>query len=261
MIELRQVSLSYDGTDVLKDVSMEIRPGEIVALMGPNASGKSTLAKVLDGLLIPRSGECVVDGVSTEDDPDHARLRTGLVFQDPDDQVVSRRVSDDLAFGPLNLEAPDVDARVAEALKIVGIEHLAGRDFQTLSGGQKQLVAIAGVLAMRPAYIVLDEPTAMLDQVGTRMVIEAIKAARNAGKGILLITHDPDIAAIADRTLVLKDGQITPHDATISDTAGIELPQVARFWNRLKEKGIAVGQPDLSLEGTVEALCRLKPKV
>ena len=260
MIELRRVSLSYGGTEVLKDVSMELRPGEIVALMGPNASGKSTLAKVLDGLLIPRSGECIVDGVSTRDDPGHARLRTGLVFQDPDDQAVSRRVSDDLAFGPLNIEAPDIDRRVADALKLAGIEHLAARDFYTLSGGQKQLVAIAGVLAMRPAYLVLDEPTAMLDQDGTRMVREAITAARNAGKGILLITHDPAIAAIADRLLVLKDGRIISQDAIITDTTGIELPQLARFWNRLKEKGLTIGQPDMSVEGTAEALCRLKPK-
>lgn len=260
MIELRHVSYSYDGTQVLKDVSMDLCPGEIVALMGPNASGKSTLAKVLDGLLIPHSGECIVDGVSTRDDPVNARLRTGLVFQDPDDQAVSRRVSDDIAFGPLNLQAPDVDARVADALKAVGIEHLAGRDFHTLSGGQKQLVAIAGVLAMRPAYIVLDEPTAMLDQDGTRLVTEAIKAARIAGKGILLITHDPAMAAVADRILVLKGGRIIPQDAIVSDAAGIELPQMARFWNRLKENGITVDRPDMRVGGTVEALCRLKPK-
>ncbi|CAJ36969.1 energy-coupling factor ABC transporter ATP-binding protein [Methanocella arvoryzae] len=260
MIELRHVSLSYAGTEVLKDVSLEIRPGEIVALMGPNASGKSTLARILDGLLIPGSGECVVDGVSTKDDPLNARLQVGLVFQDPDDQVVSRRVSDDVAFGPLNIGAPDVEARVADALKTLGIEHLADRDIQTLSGGQKQLVAIAGVLAMRPAYIVLDEPTAMLDQDGTGLIMQAVAAAKSAGKGVLLITHDPDIMGAADRILVLKDGRIASYNAIAPTDADIELPGLARFWNRLGERGIKVDRPQLTVDGTVEVLCQLKPK-
>ena len=261
MIVLRQVSFSYAGSDVLKDASMELRPGEIVALMGPNASGKSTLARMLDGLLVPQHGECLVDGVSTRADPFNARLRVGLVFQDPDDQAVSRRVSDDVAFGPLNLEAPDVEARVAEALKTVGIEHLADRDIQTLSGGQKQLAAISGVLAMRPAYIVLDEPTAMLDQEGTGLIMQAVAAAKSAGKGILLITHDPAIAGAADRILLLKDGRIASYDAIAPADADIELPGLARFWNRLSEKGIEVDRPQLTVDGTMEVLCQLKPKV
>ncbi len=126
-------------------------------------AGKSTLAKVMDGLLLPDSGECLVNGVSTRDDPMHARRLVGLVFQEPEDQAVARRVEDDIAFGPRNLGVDDVGERVAEAMRLAGIEGLAGRNIHSLSGGQKQLVAIAGVLAMRPAYLVMDEPTAMLD--------------------------------------------------------------------------------------------------
>lgn len=260
MIEVRHVRLSFGETPVLNDVSLEVRPGEIVALMGPNGSGKSTLAKILDGLIIPQGGECIVDGVSTRDDPLHARRLVGLVFQDPDDQAVSRRVEDDIAFGPLNLEAPDVDARVTDALKAAGIEHLACRDLQTLSGGQKQLVAIAGVLAMRPAYIVLDEPTSLLDQDGARAVIAAVMAAREAGKGILIITHDPAVAAAADRMLVLTAGRIFSPEAIATGYASIELPELAKFWNRLKEHGITTHPEDMGVDGTVEVLCRLKPK-
>lgn len=260
MIEIRHASYTYEGSDVFRDLSFELRPGEIVALMGPNASGKSTLAKILNGLLIPEGGECIVDGVSTQSDPFHARLRVGLVFQDPDDQAVSRRVEDDIAFGPLNLEAPDIDTRVAQAMHTVGIEHLAGRDIQTLSGGQKQLVAIAGVLAMNPAYVVMDEPTSFLDQDGARAVLEAVATMGKAGKGVLIITHDPTVAATADRILVLRAGQISLFGAADLNREDTELPELARFWKRLAELGVTVDRMDLDVERAMEALCRLRWK-
>ena len=166
MIELRHVCLSFGRVPALKDVSLEVRAGEHIVIMGPAASGKSTLAKVMDGLLLPDAGDCLVDGISTRDDPMHARRLVGLVFQEPEDQAVARRVEDDIAFGPRNLGVDDVGERVAEAMRLAGIEGLAGRNIHSLSGGQKQLVAIAGVLAMRPAYLVLDEPTSMLDSAG-----------------------------------------------------------------------------------------------
>jgi len=256
MIEVKHVFFSYGAAAVLSDVSLELRPGEIVALQGPSGSGKSTLATVLDGLIIPQHGDCIVDGVSTRSDPFFARRRVGLVFQDPDDQIVSRLVDDDVAFGPLNLEAADVDARVSCALEEAGIGHLAGRDTRTLSGGQKQLVAIAGVLAMRPAYVVFDEPTALLDQDGTDAVVKALGVLRKAGKGILLITHDPAVASMADRALVLQEGKISP--ARAADD--VELPELARLWKRLKEQGVYCEGPEPGIEGTLEALCRLRPK-
>ncbi len=260
MIEVRHAWLSYDGKTVLRDVSLEVRPGEIVAVMGPNGSGKSTLAKILDGLIIPEKGECLVDRVSTQNDPYFARLRVGLVFQDPDDQAVSRRVEDDIAFGPLNLEASDIDARVSMAMDSVGIRYLAGRDIQTLSGGQKQLVAIAGVLAMNPAYVVMDEPTSFLDQDGTCAVREAVVTMRKAGKGVLIITHDPAVAAVADRILVLKEGQIGQFRAASPSSDDIEPPELVRFWNRLKELGMTTDRMDLDAERAMETLCRLRWK-
>ncbi len=207
MIEVRHVCLSFGRVPVLKDVSLEVRAGEHIVLMGPAASGKSTLAKVMDGLLLPDAGDCLVDGISTRDDPMHARRLVGLVFQEPEDQAVARRVEDDIAFGPRNLGVGDVGERVAEALRLAGIEGLAGRNIRSLSGGQKQLVAIAGVLAMRPAYLVLDEPTSMLDSAGTRMVSETIAALKKEGRGVVVITQDPAMAVAADRLIVLSAGK------------------------------------------------------
>jgi energy-coupling factor transport system ATP-binding protein len=261
MIEVRHVSLSYGNVPALKDVSLGVQPGEFVAIMGPGASGKSTLAKVMDGLLLPDSGECMVDGVSTRDDPMRARRLVGLVLQEPDDQAVARRVEDDLAFGPRNIGAEDVKERVAEALRQTGIERLSGRDISSLSGGQKQLVAIAGVLAMRPAYLVMDEPTSLLDSDGKRMIMGAIGTQKHEGKGIVVITQDPSVAVCADRVVVMSGGSIVTQGApsdvftpAIGEMVG--LPEMARLSIRLREKGFAINRPWLTVDETVRELCR-----
>lgn len=160
MIELKDVSFAYKGRRVLDSISLMINKGEHVALIGPNASGKSTLARVMNALLLPDEGDCIVDGINTKDDPVYARRAVGMVFQDPESQAVARRVRDDVAFGPINLELPagEVESRVMEALDAVGMKSQADREVSGLSGGRKQLLAIAGVLAMRPSYIVMDEP-------------------------------------------------------------------------------------------------------
>lgn len=265
MIEVRHVSLSYGKSPALRDVSLEVRPGELVTIMGPMAAGKSTLAKVMGGLYLPDEGECRVDGVSTRDAP--ACGRVGLVFQEPEDQIVARRVRDDLAFGPSNLGAEDVVRRVDEAIRLTGIEGLAGRDVRGLSGGQRQLVAIAGVLAMRPAYLVMDEPTSQLDSEGIRMVTRAVGALKKDGKGIVVITQDPAIAASADRLLVMSAGSIVsqgPPGEVFScrrpdegNAAGlVERPEVTRLWERLREKGVVTGRPWLTVQDALEELCR-----
>jgi energy-coupling factor transporter ATP-binding protein EcfA2 len=256
MIELLHVCLSFGRVPVLKDVSLEVRAGEHIAIMGPAAGGKSTMAKVMDGLLLPDSGDCVVDGVSTRDDLMHARRQVGLVFQEPEDQAVARRVEDDIAFGPRNLGVKDVGERVAEAMRLAGIERLAGRGIHSLSGGQKQLVAIAGVLAMRPAYLVLDEPTSLLDAAGTRMVEETIAALKKEGKGIVVITHDPAVAAVADRLVVLSAGSIVadgpPREVFSSCPEGlIELPEMARLARSLGHRRLW-----LNVDEAMEGLCR-----
>jgi energy-coupling factor transporter ATP-binding protein EcfA2 len=260
MIDVRHVSLSYGRVPVLTDVSLEVRAGEHIAVMGPAAAGKSTLAKVMDGLLLPDSGECLVDGVRTADDPMHARRRVGLVFQEPEDQAVARRVEDDIAFGPRNLGAGDVGERVAEAMRQAGIEGLAGRSIHSLSGGQKQLVAIAGVLAMRPAYLVLDEPTSLLDATGTRKITETITALKKEGNGIVVITHDPAMAASADQLIVMSAGSVlaqgSPREVFSSCHDDlIELPEMARLSVSLREKGIASRRLWLNLNEALEDLC------
>jgi energy-coupling factor transport system ATP-binding protein len=261
MIEVRHVSLSYGRFPALKDVSLEVRAGEYVAIMGPAASGKSTLAKIMDGLLLPDSGDCLVEGVSTRDDPVHARRLVGLVFQEPEDQAVARRVEDDIAFGPRNIDAKDVGDRVTEAMRLAGIGQLADRGIHSLSGGQKQLVAIAGVLAMRPAFLVMDEPTSLLDTTGTRMVTGTIAALKKESRGIVVITQDPAIAVDADRLIVMSAGGIVaqgrPREVFASCPEGlIELPEMARLSVSLRKKGIATERLWLSPREALEDLCR-----
>lgn len=227
MIALRDVSFSYGGRRALEGVSLGIDKGEHVAVIGPNASGKSTLAMMMNALLVPDSGDCIVDGVNTRDDAMHARKAVGLVFQDPECQVVARHVRDDVAFGPVNLGLPagEVERRIIEALASVDMVSFIDREVSSLSGGQKQLLAMAGVLAMRPSYVVLDEPTSLLDGRGVEAVDRAMAGVKEHGMGIVMITHDMAEALRADRVIVLGGGRIiadAPPRAIFSDGALLE---------------------------------------
>lgn len=260
IVEVRRVSLAYGGIRALNEVSLEVRRGEMLAIMGPNASGKSTLALIMNGLLIPDSGHCLVDGISTTEDCLRARQMVGLVFQDPEDQAVYHKVEDDVAFGPKNIGAPDRCERVTEALRLTGIEGLAGRDINTLSGGQRQLVAIAGVLAMRPSCLILDEPTSFLDQDGASMVSNIIDEIKKEGRGMVVITHDPALAAKADRIAVMDQGSIVLEgepDYVFSAVPDglIELPEMVRLALRLRARGMEVNTL-LSVNDMAERLCR-----
>ncbi len=210
MIELKDVTYAYKGRRALDRVSLVINRGEHVAIIGPNASGKTTLAMAMDALLVPHGGDCIVDGVNTKDDAMHARRAVGLVFQDPESQAVARHVRDDVAFGPVNLglSPGEVGARVEQALDAVGMKGYADREVSSLSGGQKQLLAIAGVLAMGPSYVVMDEPTALLDGRGRRIVARAIGDLKRSGIGIVVITHDMAEALHADRIVALEGGRV-----------------------------------------------------
>ncbi len=261
MIEVRHVSLSYGNVPALIDVSLSIKAGEYVAVMGPGASGKSTLAKVMDGIYLPDSGDCLVDRVSTRDDRMRARRLVGLVLQEPDDQAVARRVEDDLAFGPRNIGAGDIGERVEEALLQTGIGHLRERDISSLSGGQKQLVAIAGVLAMRPTYLVMDEPTSLLDSDGKRIVMDAVGTQKSEGRGIVVITQDPSVAMHADRVVIMSNGSIVaqgPPAEVFSQETGslIGMPEMVRLSARLREKGVTIKRPWLTVDDAAEELCR-----
>ncbi len=224
------------GDTALNGISLDIEKGSFVAVVGMNGSGKSTLAKCLNGLLPPSAGRVIVDGFDTADE-EHIwdiRSRVGMVFQNPDNQIVSSIVEDDVAFGPENLgvEPKEIRRRVDEALKRVGMYELREKGAHMLSGGQKQRIAIAGAIAMRPECIVFDEPTAMLDPKGRASVMEIIRDLNAEGITCVLITHFMSEAEQADRIIVLKDGRVlcdrTPlalfSDREMIERAGLEMP-------------------------------------
>ena len=202
---------------VLDGVSLSIQPGEFVAVLGHNGSGKSTLAKHFNAILLPTAGKVYVDGMDTADEDKllDIRRRVGMVFQNPDNQIVASVVEEDVAFGPENLGVPsaEIRERVDRALAAVGMTEYARHAPHLLSGGQKQRVAIAGVLAMRPRCIVLDEPTAMLDPVGRKEVLDTVKRLnREQNITVVLITHHMDEAAQAGRVVVMHNGHIVADD-------------------------------------------------
>ena len=212
MIQIRNVNFSYSSdNDVLKDISLDIRDGEFLAIVGHNGSGKSTLAKTINGLILPTSGEVFVNGLHTADEKSilDIRRQVGMVFQNPDNQIVTTVVEEDVAFGPENLGIPqsEIAERVRTALEAVDMLQYARSAPHMLSGGQKQRIAIAGVLAMRPNIIVFDEATAMLDPDGRNEVTGIMKRLNSRGITIIMITQYMEEAAIADRVAVLSNGE------------------------------------------------------
>lgn len=229
----------------LDGISLDIEKGSFVAIVGMNGSGKSTLAKCLNGLLLPTEGSVTVDGMNTADD-EHIwdiRSRVGMVFQNPDNQLVSSIVEDDVAFGPENLgiEPDEIRRRVDDALRKVGMYDKKDKGAHMLSGGQKQRIAIAGAVAMRPDCIVFDEPTAMLDPAGRKSVMEIIEELNAEGITVVLITHFMEEALEADRVIVLRNGKILADkspkelfaDAELVKEAGLEMPPVIELRDRL----------------------------
>ena len=229
----------------LNGLSLDIEKGSFVAIVGMNGSGKSTLAKCLNGLLIPSEGSVSVDGMDTSDESHiwDIRSRIGMVFQNPDNQIVSSIVEDDVAFGPENLgvDPKEIRRRVDDALKKVGMYEKKDKGAHMLSGGQKQRIAIAGAVAMRPACIVFDEPTAMLDPAGREKVIEIIKELNSDGITTILITHFMEEAAEADRIIVLKDGKLVSDSSPnelfsnpkLVEELGLELPPIIELREKL----------------------------
>lgn len=270
MLRFESVTFRYrhDAPHVLEGVSFSIEPGELVAVVGSNGSGKSTLARLCNGLLIPTAGRVFVDDRDTAD-PDvlwSVRTAVGMVFQDPDDQIVGTVVEEDCAFGPENLGLPsaEIRARVDAALAAVGLAGLERREPHLLSEGQKQRLAVAGALAMRPRYLVMDEPTAMLDPAGRRSMIEiADRLAHGEGHGVLIVSHDTADVARADRVIGLAAGRIVfdgaPGDllgaASLLEAAGLSLPPAARLAAALRARGRTVPATAADAEGVVASLC------
>ena len=252
---------------VLDGVSLSIRRGEFVAVLGHNGSGKSTLAKHFNAILLPAAGKVYVDGMDTcdEDKLLDIRRRVGMVFQNPDNQIVASVVEEDVAFGPENLGVPsaEIRQRVDDALAAVGMTEYAHHAPHLLSGGQKQRVAIAGVLAMRPECIVLDEPTAMLDPVGRKEVLDTVRRLnREAGITVVLITHHMDEAAQADRLIVMHDGHIMAdgrpeqvfQNVDGLRSLGLEVPEPVALLYELRQSGVDVPLTALTVDGCAEVL-------
>ena len=258
----------------LKGISVDIRKGEYVAVLGHNGFGKSTFAKLLNLILEPTDGKLVIDGVdltAQEIDDDlllQLRRKVGMVFQNPDNQLVATVVEEDVAFGPENLGIPqnEIRIRVDEALEAVGMSQYATHEPHRLSGGQKQRIAIAGVIAMMPQCIIFDESTAMLDPSGRKDVLDTIKMLnREFGITVLNITHYMNEAAMADRVLVINDGTLlldgTPDEIfarqALLEEVGLEVPQCAELIYALRKVGVAVDGDTLSTpEGCAEMILR-----
>ena len=255
IIELNNVHFTYnagreDETPAVRGVSLTVSEGEFVAIVGHNGSGKSTIAKLMNGLLLPDEGSVTVDGMSTADDDKlfDIRSRVGMVFQNPDNQMVATIIEDDVAFGPENLGLPpeEIRERVDWSLKSVGMyDRREGTPFR-LSGGQKQRVAIAGVLALKPKVMVLDESTSMLDPVSREEVMTVVKKLnREEGMAVVAITHFMEEALEADKIVVMDDGkvfaeggkEIFEREAEL-EKIGLSAPLACRISHRLREKGI-----------------------
>jgi energy-coupling factor transport system ATP-binding protein len=272
VISFDSVSYSYGvagaGAAALFDVSVKVHPGELVALLGANGSGKSTLARLANGLFAPSAGSVSVEGIDTLDPAGARTIRelVAVVFQNPDDQIVATSVEDDVAFGPenLGLDRAEIRRRVDEALATVGLTGLERREPHLLSGGQKQRLAIAGALAMLPRYLVLDEPTSMLDPQGRAEVLGVLQRLRESGHGLLLITQDLSEAQRADRAVVLSGGSVVFEDAAASlfersaDLThwGLEAPYLVVLAAELRRLGVFVPANPTDAHELVEALCR-----
>ena len=284
-IKIRNLKYAYKGDEgepieVLRGVDLDIEKGEYVAVLGHNGSGKSTLAKLLNLVIddydffegsIEIDGQDITSDDMTEDDIYDLRKKVGMVFQNPDNQLVATIVEEDVAFGPENLGLPreEIRKRVDEALETVGMTEYIHHEPHRLSGGQKQRIAIAGIIAMKPECMIFDESTAMLDPMGRRDVVETIeKLNREEGKTVISITHYMDEAVRADRVVVINDGKVILDGAPskifaqsqILRSAGLDIPQCSDLILRLRKKGIAlegeINTPEQCAETILKALNR-----
>lgn len=275
ILQAQQVQFEYNSGDVhpvqaLCGVDLDIARGSFTALLGHNGCGKSTLAKHFNALLLPTGGKVLVEEIDTADESRTLDIRrtVGMVLQNPDNQLVSTIVEEDVAFGPENLGVPpaDIRVRVDEALKAVGMYDYRHHAAHKLSGGQKQRVAIAGVLAMKPEVLVLDEPTAMLDPLGREEVMQTVhRLCREHGMTVVLITHYMEEAASADRVVVMEGGKVmldgTPREVfsrvpTLREAA-LDVPQPTELCYELRKNGLQIPNDILTVDECVDVLAKL----
>ncbi len=272
IIKTENLTFGYEDSQqkVLEQFNLTIEKGSFTALLGHNGSGKSSLAKLFNAVLLPTGGTVYVSGMDTKNEALLLEIRKncGLVFQNPDNQLVASIIEDDVAFAPENLGVPseEIRKRVDDALKCVGMYEYRLRSPQHLSGGQKQRVAIAGIVAMRPSVIVLDEPTAMLDPRGRKEVVETIlRLNREYGITAILITHNMEEAALADRIVVMEKGKIlldgTPEEIfsqyEILKKTGLDVPQITELSYQLHQAGLNIDSCILSVDELVEQITKV----
>lgn len=269
MITFENISFSYDGErQALRDITLTIPPGEFLCILGGNGSGKSTLAKHINALLEPDAGVVTVCGYDTRNEENRFLIRsqTGMVFQNPDDQIVASLVENDVAFGPENLGIlnPELRNRVNQSLESVGLKGYETHETHSLSGGQKQRVALAGALALNPKILVLDEASAMLDPRGQQELMKACKSLHARSMTIVMITHFMEEAVQADRVIILENGSIacdgTPHEVLRNKDQlkglNLEVPFALRLSLRLQEQGVPI-QAHTDETTLKEELCQL----
>lgn len=271
IIEIENAAFKYDdeAEDVLHGVSLSVKKGEFLCVLGHNGCGKSTLAKLINGLIIPTEGSVKVKGMDTKNEDNILKIRAsaGMVFQNPDNQMVATVVEEDVAFGPENLGVPhgELKSRVERALKEVGMYEYKDSEPHRLSGGQKQRIAIAGIIAMEPEIIIMDESTSMLDPKGRREVLETVRRLnREKGITVVYITHFMEETVQADRIIVMGEGVIkmegTPREIFSREeeirALTLEVPPVTKIARQLNDRGIEISRNILTFEELLEALCR-----
>ncbi len=275
LLTAENVSFSYDKKHkVLKNINLSVNEGEFISIIGHNGSGKSTLAKLFNALILPDEGKITVDGFCSQDKNSlfEIRQRVGVVFQNPDNQLVASIVEDDVAFGPENLGIPrkEIGERIDFALKSVVMERFRKKSPERLSGGQKQRIAIAGVLALKPKILVLDESTAMLDPKGRKEVLSVVKKLnKEQGVTVIAITHYMEETVDSDKIIIINDGKVaiegTPEQVFSQKDKikemGLELPPASILADKLIEKGIALPKGILTEQRLKEELCKLKPSI
>lgn len=277
IVEFHNVTFCYDADEgeqqpepAIRDFTFNVKKGEFVAVLGHNGSGKSTVAKLSNSILIPNEGKVLVKGMDTADEDLSYEIRktVGVVFQNPDNQIVASIVEEDVAFGPENLGLPreEIRKRVDDSLKAVGMYEYRHHEPHKLSGGQKQRVAIAGIIAMRPECIFLDEPTAMLDPKGRKEVMDTvIKLNKEYGMSVVFITHFMEEAVLADRVAVIDNSRLllegTPKEVfkqeNLLRSVGLDIPQITNLAREMKKSGVRVDDSVLTLNEFVENITAL----
>ena len=277
IVEFHNVTFCYDADEgeqqpepAIRDFTFNVKKGEFVAVLGHNGSGKSTVAKLSNSILIPNEGKVLVKGMDTADEDLSYEIRktVGVVFQNPDNQIVASIVEEDVAFGPENLGLPreEIRKRVDDSLKAVGVYEYRHHEPHKLSGGQKQRVAIAGIIAMRPECIFLDEPTAMLDPKGRKEVMDTvIKLNKEYGMSVVFITHFMEEAVLADRVAVIDNSRLllegTPKEVFKQEdllrSVGLDIPQITNLAREMKKSGVKVDDSILTLNEFVENITAL----